>query len=424
MSVNESELIDEELTAYLDGELPAVQSTSLEQRLVDDARLRQRLAELRQAYDMLDELPVTPRNQAFTQTTIAMVVADLKKSSSQTYLRSASPPPRTSWLRWPVVLLPTASMLVLGTVLGALAAALQTRFELSKLGLIANVPGLQDVRELTVAVQLAKDKELIDFLADRYSERMIPVLPQSLWQRRNWVLSLNPTQMATLESGQELMMKLPPDTVARMDAIQSQIDLHPDADTVNQTVRIVGAVLDSLSRTKRQDLESLEAEERTRFLTEQLCFRAAMQYAAEMASEDVAALEAWSKNELMPVLMANMPFLRREIDVRNLLMSLSAFRPVEDGFRLGNQDELIASLASDLTPFARRLVEGIDRNDQLIVISTWLVPEGIYNQKRLLETYDRMRRDSREEIDIVDPKQSQRMLRDRSRMPSVSNRNR
>jgi hypothetical protein len=175
-----------------------------------------------------------------------------------------------------------------------------------------------------------------------------------------------------LESGQELMMKLPPDTVARMDAIQSQIDLHPDANTVNQTVRIVGAVLDSLSRTKRQDLESLEAEERTRFLTEQLCFRAAMQYAAEMASEDVAALEAWSKNELMPVLMANMPFLRREIDVRNLLMSLSAFRPVEDGFRLGNQDELITSLGQRLnslraaTPGRHRSKRSIDRDLDLV----------------------------------------------------------
>jgi hypothetical protein len=117
-----------------------------------------------------------------------------------------------------------------------------------------------------------------------------------------------------------------------------------------------------------------------------------------------------------------MPFLRREVDVRTMLMSLYSLRPIEEGFRLENQDELLASLAATMSPFARKLLEGIDRNDQLMVVSTWIVPDGINNNQRLIDTYDRLRRESREEIDLMDPTQSKRTLRDRTRRPGNTNR--
>ena len=48
--------LDEQLTAYLDGELSSDESKDLEQRLIDDETLRMRLAELRKSYELLDEL--------------------------------------------------------------------------------------------------------------------------------------------------------------------------------------------------------------------------------------------------------------------------------------------------------------------------------------------------------------------------------
>lgn len=47
MNAPSTEEIDEQLTAYLDGELSPEESFALESRLVDDERLRLRLAELR-----------------------------------------------------------------------------------------------------------------------------------------------------------------------------------------------------------------------------------------------------------------------------------------------------------------------------------------------------------------------------------------
>ena len=108
MSDRETDAIDEELTAYLDGELPPSESNSLERRLVEDEFLRTRLAELRKAYDLLDELPDTPHNKSFTQTTIEMVIADVKRSGDQTAIKpsvagvdSVSKSRISQWFTWP-----------------------------------------------------------------------------------------------------------------------------------------------------------------------------------------------------------------------------------------------------------------------------------------------------------------------------------
>jgi hypothetical protein len=417
-----SEPLDELLTAYLDGELSASESASIEQLLVSDESIRRRLGELRQAYDLLDEIPETPHKQAFTQSTIAMVVDDVKRSSLESAPKRQVLFAASDWFSWPHVLVPILAMTLLGSILGAGSAMLRTRTELSRLALMANLPGMQDVSEWRVVEELATDSELVDYLSERYSDRLVPLIPPSPWARQSWVHALTPPQLSKLENGREQLLKLPRETALRLEAIQSQVDRQPNADAINRTIRIVGHVLDALPNSKRQDLAAATSEQRIKVLREQLHFRAAMFYAAELAPDDSQALDDWCRIELLPILAANMPFLRREVDVRTMLMSLYSLRPIEEGFRLENQDELLASLAATMSPFARKLLEGIDRNDQLMVVSTWIVPDGINNNQRLIDTYDRLRRESREEIDLMDPTQSKRTLRDRTRRPGNTNR--
>ncbi|MEI8211855.1 MAG: hypothetical protein WCI02_06885 [Planctomycetota bacterium] len=430
MSSNESELLDEELTAYLDGELSTMEASALEQRLVHESALRHRLATLRKAYEMLDELPETPQNNNFTQSTMEWVLADVKKSIEQPNTASSSssiqqkPIRSGSWFAWPRLMITVGTMLALGTMLGTAAAFLNMRIELSLLGLVANLPGLEDIAEVSVATELAKEKSLIEYLHDRYSDRSIPMVPDSLWQRQSWFRSLNATQIAKLDSAKDMMLKLPLENRFRLEAIQAQIDAKSDSDDLNQTIRMVGTVLDTMPSTKRQDLDGMTTDQRIRFLREQLYLRAAMLYAGELSAEDTVAIEDWSKNHLLPELIATVPFLRRETDVRTILMALYSQRPVEDGFRLNNQDEIVAELAKGLSPFAKQLIDGIHRNDQLNVISTWLVPDGINNSARLLEAYDRLRREAREEIDLADPAVSRRLIRDRARRSGTAPRGR
>jgi hypothetical protein len=451
MSEIQTDKIDEELTAYLDGELSPELSADLERKLVDDESLRKRLADLRKAYDMLDDLPQAAPRQSFTQTTIEMVVADLRRSNEYSVLgnlpeahTNQSPDEKRlddkrngnalqhsetntqgiDWFSWPRSALVATLAALLGVLLGTLLVGFQSRFELSQLDLAANIPGLQDAAELNVVSEIAQERELIDYLRSHYYDRMIPLVPKSLWGRRNWVHSLNAVQIAKLDSTRDLLGKFPGETRNRWEAIQTQLDNSSSADSWNQTVRVIGMVLDSMPTAKRQDLETLNSsEQRIRFLKEQLSLRAAMFYAAELQSEDSETLEEWSKNQLLPSIIAAMPFLRRETDVKTAMMALSSTRPIEDGFRLADQDEIVAGLASQLSSFPRKLLEGIDRNDQLLVLSTWMVPEGMNSNTRLVESYERLRREVRDEIDLADPNDFRRLLRERSRRNGNVNRN-
>lgn len=64
---------DEDLVAYLDGELGAEEAQRIEQRLAQDPESRRRLRELQASWDLLDELPRAEIGENFTETTISLI---------------------------------------------------------------------------------------------------------------------------------------------------------------------------------------------------------------------------------------------------------------------------------------------------------------------------------------------------------------
>lgn len=426
MSDRETDAIDEELTAYLDGELPPSESNALERRLVEDEFLRTRLAELRKAYDLLDELPETPHSKSFTQTTIEMVIADVKRSGDQTAIKpsvagvdSVSKFRISQWFTWPYSLVPLFASILLGSIFGYVISVLSARRELGALDLASSLPGLYDAGELRVLEELAKDKELIGYLQVHYQDALIPVLPKSFTERQIWVRGLNSVQMAKLDNAREMLSKYPSEVRQRLGAVQEQINSQVASEQLNLTARIIGAVLDTMPTSKRQVLEELNTAAKIGFIREQLAFRAAMFYASDLQGADAEAVENWSNGMLLPSIMASIPFLRRETDAKSALMALYSARPVEEGYRLENQDALVSDLAGRLSAFPKSLLETVDASDQLLVISTWMIPEGMNSNARMLEAYDRLRREVRDEIDMADPKDFRRLLRERSRRNGV-----
>jgi len=429
MSDRESDAIDEELTAYLDGELTPLDSAALEQRLVDDEFLRTRLAELRKAYDLLDELPETPHSKSFTQTTIEMVIADLKRSGPRDAVDSRQSSPVKStvdwkrrWISFPYALVPLAVSLLIGSLIGISASVYRTERELGSLDLASNLPGLHDIGDLQILQELAKDQKLIGYLQEHYRDLLIPEVPKSNSERANWVRGLNAVQVAKLNSSRDLLGRYPPDVRQRLEAIQTQVNALADAKELNLTARMIGVVFDALPTNKRQLLSELSTTARIGFLREQLAFRAAIFYSPDLQGADAEALEEWSSTMLLPSIVTNMPFLRRETDAKAALMALYSVRPIEEGFRLDNQDALVADLASRLSEFPKRLLETVDPTDQLFVISSWMIPEGVNSNARTLDAYERLRREVRDEIDLADPKEFRRLLRDRSRRNGNQNR--
>jgi len=86
MSEEETQnLINEELTAFLDGELSGEELAEVEQRLQDDPSYLSQMQKLQQSWDLLEVLPPTQGYDAFVKTTMELVVQDydrdLKKKS-------------------------------------------------------------------------------------------------------------------------------------------------------------------------------------------------------------------------------------------------------------------------------------------------------------------------------------------------------
>ncbi len=67
------ETLQEELTAYLDGELESEHRCRVEERLARDPEFRVELQRMQRAWDLLDGLPRSTVDHSFTRTTIEMV---------------------------------------------------------------------------------------------------------------------------------------------------------------------------------------------------------------------------------------------------------------------------------------------------------------------------------------------------------------
>lgn len=89
-----NEILDEELVAYLDSELPPEQSRRLERRLAEEPALRTRLHELQKTWEMLDALPTARPTLSFTTSTLTMVAVtteqDVYQSERLTKLKSVA----------------------------------------------------------------------------------------------------------------------------------------------------------------------------------------------------------------------------------------------------------------------------------------------------------------------------------------------
>lgn len=78
---------EEELVAYLDGELDSSSTARVERRLAEDETYRQQLQQLQQSWDMLDVLERPEPSESFTRDTVEMVALktkeDLTRKKSQ-----------------------------------------------------------------------------------------------------------------------------------------------------------------------------------------------------------------------------------------------------------------------------------------------------------------------------------------------------
>jgi anti-sigma factor RsiW len=86
-SLAEPDSIDEEIVAYLDGELDTEAEARVVRKLSEDPEYRARLGELQQTWDLLDNLSRSEADDEFAQSTIAMVAVQAEAEAKSQTLR-------------------------------------------------------------------------------------------------------------------------------------------------------------------------------------------------------------------------------------------------------------------------------------------------------------------------------------------------
>ncbi|XZE43346.1 hypothetical protein SH467x_002904 [Pirellulaceae bacterium SH467] len=416
--------VDEQLTAYLDGELSALESSQLEQKLVHHESLRLRLAELRRAYDLLDDLPETPHDQRFTQSTIEHVIQKVKESpgsddsigtSSSAFGRSKTLGTdfwRNVWRKYKLPILLTTSVLIGGSA-GMLARGLVNQAELRRLNLIANISGLVDVNELDVAKRLSEESVAIRYLKARYSDRITTNVPVRIRELSGWIEQLTPVQQAHLMSEREIVQRMNPESLDKYRQLEDRIEELPNGADVQEVVRLIGLVMDQLANSERRALDGMPVEDRIQHLKGRIYFKAADYYFTQSLSHaDQQAITDWSANHLEPaILSSNNRFNER--DIKKLINGF--FMYMIRNWDEERQASLIAPLMANLSDDGIVLMSGLKPMEQLQILFNNLAPNRQPSSEQMLDSYSRIPPANREDVDLKDPTFSPMVIHERAK---------
>jgi len=142
-SLQPAKIRDEELIAYLDGELDDAGCRRIEQLLMTDPHLRRRLQELERCWDLLDQLEPPPPDDRLTRSTLEMVAVEAAQQAEPLS-------PGGQWGSWVWAVLALVSLLgatALGLALGWSWAPDPDRQLLEDLPLLENLDCYRQIDE-------------------------------------------------------------------------------------------------------------------------------------------------------------------------------------------------------------------------------------------------------------------------------------
>jgi anti-sigma factor RsiW len=152
-TLTSEEEIDQEIVAYLDGELDPAAAARVERRMAEDPRYSARINQLEKTWDLLDSLGPAEADDSFTHSTVAMVA--LKAQEDVQAGNQAAH--RRRWLNWTGL---TAVALAAGAVAYLLV---DHRLNAENRALVRDLPVIERVDEY-------RNIEDIEFLRKLHAE--------------------------------------------------------------------------------------------------------------------------------------------------------------------------------------------------------------------------------------------------------------
>ena len=229
--VNAESPLEEQLVAYLDGELDGESCRRIEELLAVDPEIRRKLHRLERTWEMLDELDTAPVGEDFTRTTLEMVAL----AAEQDVRKSVEEAPRRRRRMW---LLAGGIMFAAGLagfMAFTLLAANPNR-ELNK-ALIRDLPVLENLDEY----RQIQDIEFLRLLqnsglfskGNSKEETVLASRPGTVGVKGDlveYIQNLKPEQKDELVHKRERFAGLGPDEQNRLRELHEQIQKDDEAD--------------------------------------------------------------------------------------------------------------------------------------------------------------------------------------------------
>ena len=392
--VRGGELPDEELVAYLDGELDVEASRRIEAQLAADARIRERLQKLQRTWDLLGELDEALVDDTFTRSTLEMVALKATEESSEE--------PGRPWRRWAGRGGKRGNGLC-GRVLdgGALVAQSKSPAAGGSAGVaeprFVSAGGRHPV--LTPVVQRALVRPgrcrqgRVEAMSGHRSWKivllMLAVLAGTGWsgdsssEKRRRIEAMTPGEREELRRRHERFASLDPAEQERLRRLHRELEADPEAEHLREVMDHYHQWLMTLSLYHRAELQQLDPSERVKRVKSML-EEQAQREAKRLGVQDLATLTGWMERY---ALQHEARFLDMvpENQRQNYQKAAPAMRP-RMLFAMvwwrwqrwgmpkmpGLTEEELADLKSVLSPEARAHVDGKPPGEQRQIVTGWI----------------------------------------------------
>jgi hypothetical protein len=424
-----SEADDELLTSYLDQELPPDERYALERRLVDDEPLRKKLAAMRRAWDLLDELPETPFTPNFTQSTLEMVAIDLEKEKERAEPLIGIPLPR--WVPRPSprvrLAVVVGSAMLVGGLAGIFVRNRSISTEAKEIALAARLPTLQEFPKLESLKELTTLpgwKTLLE--TDAIRGRVLTALPDSSDRPaiEQYVNRLDAQQKEILWSRKQSLEKMSPSEIKQLsDRYDHAIVVSGVDDDLQKMATLLTGVLQSVTMTERAELRNLPEDIKLARLKEEVCFQLSKLLLDKLTPAERVNLQRWKVQELIPQLRSNLAFVANNPENSNpdgLIFGALYFAMRNGNTTINGQEALIDSLCKGMSESTVTIIRGMSNRHQLSMIESWATERRIDLSKapavdELYRYYQELDPKRREELDLKRLEDVRRYLESRSR---------
>jgi hypothetical protein len=367
--------LDEELVAYLDGELDAESGRRIEALLASDPAVRRRLQSLERTWDLLDELDAAPLGEPFTQTTLEMVAVAARQEVEKS--RAEAPRRRRRWL------LGVGAGLLAAIAAGFLAVALHNpdRQLLQNLPLLENLDEYRQIGSIDFLHRLRDEK--FPFAT---SAKPSASAEESIAARRQRVEGMGLDAKEQLLRGEDRFAASPPAEQQRLRRLYEDLRDDPDSKRLRAIMHAYYEWLRPLPAVTWAELAEGETEERIALVKKHVHEEEQRDGGWRPDAKDLAALRSWMDDcaarheadfvKSLPTDKDRKQFSDRDKAIRHQMMvgflhwQWQILTPGKLPPLMTTED--LARLREKLSPEARKQLESKKPVQQWRMAATWM----------------------------------------------------